>query len=133
MAFQVVERFRGGVADLGQWGSLHLTGADAAVIKARQAPDIALPEVLAAELTHAALMLDDARGALLIRPFAGESIARVTLTMSDEQCSITCIPRHDDPGMLGGLRSPRRGRCPVHDRALLDAVRRAYAGVVADR
>lgn len=101
-------------------------GTPPAVTKARKAPDVDLPDVVAQELTHAALVLDDARGEMLILPFAGEAIAYVTLMMSGVQCSVTYIPRDDDVGNAhGGLPPHQRYRGLGHDGAIVNALRRA--------
>jgi hypothetical protein len=95
----------GGVADLRGWGTLELTGAAAAVIEPRHAPDIEIHGDVAAELANSRLVLDDTRGDLLVLPCAGDAIAHLTLTMTDEPCSVTSIPRDPDAGMrFGALR-----------------------------
>jgi hypothetical protein len=61
-------RITGGVVDLGDWGAVALTRAASALIRARLAPDVEMPESVAATLVDAALLLDDPPRRLLVLP-----------------------------------------------------------------
>lgn len=89
----------GGVADLGTWGALELTGSASALIRARRAADIELPPSVAGSLPDVGLVLNDATGEMLVLPYADDVIARIALDVAEEPFSCTTIPRDADRGL----------------------------------
>jgi hypothetical protein len=86
-----------GEADLGKWGQLRLTGAESATVVAAAAADIELPETIAAELVDAGLVLNEETGTLLVLPYSGEYVGKVSLF--GESPSVEAIPRDPEAGL----------------------------------
>jgi len=92
-------RFASGSGDLGPWGSLRLTGASSAVIKATNCEDIELPSPVAGDLPGGVAVLNEAKGRLLFLPDAGEIVAGFDLAEGGELFPPMTIPRDRDAGM----------------------------------
>jgi hypothetical protein len=94
-----IVRFAAGSGNLGPWGSLRLTGASSAVIKATNCDDIELPAPVAEDLPGGATVLNEAKGRLLFLPYAGEIVAGIDLAEGGELFPPMTIPRDQDAGM----------------------------------
>lgn len=71
----------GGIAPLGRWGTLALTGAASAIVQLTQADDIELPAAIAANITTPNVrLLNDELGRLLFLPYDGELVAAYDLS-----------------------------------------------------
>jgi hypothetical protein len=88
-----------GVARLGEWGDLELSGASSAVLRLKWAGDVELPETVAADLTGGVLLLNDHLGRLLYLPYAGELVVAYDLREGAMLSSPIAIPRHADHGL----------------------------------
>jgi hypothetical protein len=88
-----------GVAQLGQWGYLQLTGRYAAVIRASMSEDIEVPTGPAESLPSQTMILAERPGRLLFLPFSADTVA--CLDMSQERLAypILSVPRDEDEDM----------------------------------
>lgn len=94
-----IVRIAAGSGSLGPWGSLRLTGASSAVIKATNCEDIELPALVAEDLPGGVTVLNEAKGRLLFLPYAGEIVVGFNLADGTELFPPMTIPRDQDAGM----------------------------------
>ena len=94
-----------GVAPLGTWGHLELSGATSALLRLTWAEDAELPEAVAADLTAGVLLLNDRLGRLLYLPYAAERIVAYDLKEGVSLFPPIVVPRHTDVGLrMGAVR-----------------------------
>ncbi|MGI8792043.1 MAG: hypothetical protein ACR2H3_02515 [Acidimicrobiales bacterium] len=89
----------GGLARLGEWGTLELSGATSAVLRLKWTADVEIPESLAPDLTGGVLLLNDRLGRLLLLPYAGELVVAYDLREGETLYPPIVIPRHADYGL----------------------------------
>jgi hypothetical protein len=94
-----IGRIGEGSGSLGSWGSLRLTGASSAVIKATNCEDIELPTLVAEDLPGAVAVLNEAKGRLLVLPYADEIVAGFDLAEGGKLFPPMTIPRDQDAGV----------------------------------
>lgn len=73
----------GGLANLGSWGTLELSGARSAVLRLAWAGDNQVPDAVAADVTGGVLLLNDEMGRLLCLPYASELVIAYDLQEGD--------------------------------------------------
>jgi hypothetical protein len=131
MSLRIV-RFTAGSGSLGPWGSLRLTGAASAVIKATNCADIELPSAVAEDLPGGIVVLNEANGRLLLLPYAGETISGFDLIDGKELFQPVTIPRDPDVGLriadvrivsAGGVLHLTEGSLSYFDENLLPSWR----------
>jgi hypothetical protein len=88
-----------GLARLGSWGNLALTGRSTAVLKPSRADDVVLPEAVAEDLTAGVLLLNEETGGLLFLPYAGDLIISYDLTHGTLAYEPLVLPRASDRGL----------------------------------
>lgn len=88
-----------GLARLGHWGTIELTGARSAVLRLTRTADVELPEAVAVDLTGGVLLLNDEMGRLLFLPYAGELAVAYDLEEGKPLYSPVTLPRHADYGL----------------------------------
>jgi len=89
----------GGLARLGSWGTLVLTGARSALLRLTWTEDIELPEAVSAEIPGGVLLLSDEPGRLLFLPYAGELVVAYDLKQGEPVYPLVSIPRNPDRGL----------------------------------
>lgn len=88
-----------GLARLGEWGTLELSGATSAVLRLNWSADAQIPEDVAPDLTGGVLLLNDELGRLLFLPYAGELVVAYDLREGEPLYSPLTIPRQADYGL----------------------------------
>ncbi len=88
-----------GLAHLGEWGDLELTGATSALLRLKWTADLELPEAVAADLTGGVLLLNDQLARLLYLPYAGEQVVAYDLKEGTPLYPPITIPRQADRGL----------------------------------
>lgn len=89
----------GGLARLGSWGTLELTGAKSAVLRLNRSDDVELPEAVAADVTGGVLLLNDLIGRLLFLPYAGDLMVAYDLKEGKTAYPAIAIARNPDYGL----------------------------------
>lgn len=88
-----------GLARLGSWGTLELTGASSAVLRLTWSDNVELPEAVAADITGGVLLLNDEKARLLFLPYAGELVVAYDLKEGDTLYPGIAIPRNPERGL----------------------------------
>lgn len=89
-----------GVATLGRWGSLVLTGAASGVLQLTLSEDVELSEAIAANITTPNVrLLNDELGRLLFLPYEGDAVAAYDLSAGDMIYPPILLSRNRDDDM----------------------------------
>lgn len=89
----------GGLARLGRWGMLELTGPSAAVLRLTSSEDVEISESVAAALTAGVLLLNEELARLLFLPYAGMEAVAYDLKQGKLVCPIVHLLREPDRGL----------------------------------
>lgn len=89
----------GGVARMGSWGILELTGPNSAWLRLVWSEDKELPTAVAVDVTSGVLLLSAELGRLLFLPYAGELAAVYDLRTGEPVYPAIELLRDDDHGM----------------------------------
>lgn len=88
-----------GLARLGEWGTLELSGAASAMLRLNWTADVEIPNAVAPDLTGGVLLLNNQLGRLLFLPYAGELVVAYDLREGETLYPPITIPRHADYGL----------------------------------